>query len=48
MAYVDLILANTDPVSAVLIGVVWLRLERIGRRVSRAEEELMDGGQASV
>jgi len=38
----ELILQQTDPINAIMLIVLWLRIERFASRVNRVENELMD------
>ena len=38
----DILIAHTDPVNALMLIVIWLRLERFAGRVNRVENELME------
>lgn len=38
----NLIMTHTDPVNALMLIVIWLRLERFAGRVRRVENEMMD------
>jgi hypothetical protein len=37
-----LILQQTDPVNAIMLIVLWLRIERFAKRVNRLESEIIE------
>jgi hypothetical protein len=37
-----LVVQHTDPVNALMLIVIWARLERYAKRVNRVENELID------
>jgi hypothetical protein len=41
--YIDLILATTDPVNALLLGGIYLRMKALTGRVTRLENAYIDG-----
>jgi hypothetical protein len=40
---IDLLLANTDPVNALLVGGIYLRIKAVVGRVNRLESAYIDG-----
>lgn len=40
---IDLILANTDPVNALLVGGIYHRMKALAGRVTRLESAYIDG-----
>jgi hypothetical protein len=43
-ALTDVLLEAIDPINALMLLVIWWRLERFSGRINRIENEFIDGG----
>lgn len=43
-ALTDILLEAVDPINALMLLVIWWRLERFSGRINRIEDEFIEGG----
>lgn len=43
-ALTDILLEAVDPINALMLLVIWWRLERFSSRINRIENEFIEGG----